>query len=64
VIGEIIGALSPLDNTIYRGKVLKEVNHNTYLIQYIDFGDKDNVSLSNIFQIPKDLTVVHRFTIV
>lgn len=59
MIGEIIGALSPLDNTIYRGKVLKEINQNTYLIQYIDFGDKDNVSLSNIYQIPKDLMVVY-----
>lgn len=59
VIGEIIGAQNSSDNTIYRGKVLKEIDQNTFLIQYIDFGDKDNVSLSNIFEIPKYLMVVY-----
>lgn len=58
IIGEIIGALSTSDDTIYRGKVLKKIDHNTYLIQYIDFGDNDFVSLSNIFLIPKVLMVV------
>lgn len=57
-IGEIVGALSTLDNSFYRGKVLKKIDDATYLIHYIDFGDKDNVPMSNIFEIPNDFMVV------
>jgi hypothetical protein len=57
-IGEIIGAQSTLDNSFYRGQVLKKNDDATYLIQYIDFGDKDNVPLSNIFVIPPQFMVI------
>lgn len=57
-IGEIIGAQSTLDNSFYRGQVLKKIDNTTYLIQYIDFGDKDNVPLSNLFTIPPQFMVI------
>ncbi|XP_050056969.1 uncharacterized protein LOC114132611 isoform X5 [Aphis gossypii] len=53
VIGEIVGAQSTIDDNFYRGKVLKKIDDVTYLLQFIDFGDKDNVPLSKIFEIPK-----------
>lgn len=58
IIGEIIGAQSTLDENYYRGKVLKEIDNSTYFIQFIDFGDKDNVPISNIFEIPKSFMVI------
>lgn len=58
IIGEIIGAQSMLDESYYRGKVLKKVDDTTYFIQFIDFGDKDNVPISNIFEIPKQYSVI------
>lgn len=61
VIGEIIGAKSTLDDNFYRGRVLKKNDDSTYSVQYIDFGDKDNVSLSNIFELPQDLMVINQF---
>lgn len=57
LIGEIVGAQSTLDYSFYRGKVLKKIDDTTYLIHYIDFGDKDNVPITNIFEIPKDFMV-------
>jgi len=59
VINEIVGAQSTLDGSFYRGKVLKKINDTTYSIQFIDFGDIDNVSVSNIFEIPNDFMVVY-----
>lgn len=59
VVGEIVGALSTLDNSFYRGIVLKHNDNMTYSIQYIDFGDKDNVPISNIYEIPKDFMVMY-----
>ncbi|KAL4112570.1 hypothetical protein QTP88_016325 [Uroleucon formosanum] len=53
VIGEIVGAQSTIDDNFYRGKVLKKIDDVTYSLQFIDFGDKDNVPLSKIFEIPK-----------
>lgn len=58
IIGEIIGAQSTLDENYYRGKVLKKIDNFTYFIQFIDFGDKDNVPISNIFEIPKSFVVI------
>lgn len=58
VIGEIIGAKSTLDDGFYRGKVLKQIDDTNYLIHFIDFGDKDKVPISNIFEIPKDFMVI------
>lgn len=63
IIGQIVGAQSTLDDGFYRGKVLKKIDDNTYLIQYIDFGDKDNVPSSKIFEIPKDFMVINVLTI-
>lgn len=57
-IGEIVGAQSTLDNSFYRGQVLDKIDENTYLIQYIDFGDKDYVPLTNVFSIPTDFMVI------
>lgn len=57
MIGEIVGARSTLDNNFYRGRVLKRIDDDSYLIHYIDFGDKDNVPKSNIYDIPKDFMV-------
>lgn len=57
-IGEIVGAKSSLDDNFYRGKVLKKIDDSTYLIQYIDFGDSDNVPISNIYEIPKEFMVI------
>lgn len=59
IVGEVVGAQSKLDDCFYRGRVLKQVDGNTYLIHFIDFGDKDTVPISNIFQIPKDLMVIY-----
>ncbi|XP_022162071.1 uncharacterized protein LOC111027893 isoform X3 [Myzus persicae] len=53
IIGEIVGAQSTIDDNFYRGKVLKQIDDITYSLQFIDFGDKDNVPLSKIFEIPK-----------
>lgn len=58
VIGEIVGAQSSLDDSFYRGKVLKKIDDSTYLIQFIDFGDSDNVPVTNIFEIPKEFMVI------
>lgn len=58
MIGEIVGALSTLDDGFYRGKILKKIDDATYLIHYIDFGDIDNVPISNIFGIPNDFMVI------
>lgn len=55
--GEIIGAQSTLDDSFYRGKVLQKKDTTTYMIQFIDYGDIDNVPLSKIFEIPKDFMV-------
>ncbi|XP_026816248.1 uncharacterized protein LOC113555865 isoform X3 [Rhopalosiphum maidis] len=57
IIGQIVGAQSTLDQSFYRGKVLKKIDDVTYSIQFIDFGDKDNVPLSKIFEIPADFMV-------
>uniref|UniRef100_A0A2H8TG30 Tudor domain-containing protein 1 n=1 Tax=Melanaphis sacchari TaxID=742174 RepID=A0A2H8TG30_9HEMI len=57
VIGQIVGAQSTLDDSFYRGKVLKKMDDVTYSIQFIDFGDKDNVPMSKIFEIPTDFMV-------
>jgi len=57
VIGEIVGVKSMLDNDFYRAKVLQQVNETTYLIQYIDFGEKHDVSISNIFEISAEFKV-------
>ncbi|XP_015365660.1 PREDICTED: uncharacterized protein LOC107162970 [Diuraphis noxia] len=57
IIGQIVGAQSTLDGSFYRGKVLKKIDDITYSIQFIDFGDKDNVSSSKIFEIPTDFMV-------
>jgi len=57
VIDEIIGAQSALDDRFYRGKVIKKVDDTTYLINFIDFGDSDNVPMSRIFEIPKKFMV-------
>lgn len=57
VIGEIIGARSSVDDGFYRGKVLKKIDDTTYFIHYIDYGDNDNVTISNIFNIPNDFMV-------
>jgi len=59
VIDEIVGAQSTLDDSYYRGKVLKKINDTTYLIQFIDFGDTDYVPVSSIFEIPNDFMVVY-----
>jgi len=59
VIGEIVGAQSTIDDNFYRGKVLKKIDDATYLLQFIDFGDKDNVPLSKIFEIPKHFMVIY-----
>lgn len=59
VVGELVGAQSTLDGSYYRGKVLKQIDDTTYLIHYIDFGDKDNVSILNIFEIPKEFMVMY-----
>lgn len=61
VIGEIVGAQSILDDGFYRGKVIRKIDDITYLIHYIDFGDLDNVSISNIFEIPHDFMVIIDF---
>lgn len=58
VIGEIVGAQSTIDNNFYRGKVLKKIDNVTYSLQFIDFGDKDNVPLSKIFEIPNHFMVI------
>lgn len=58
-IGEIVGAQSILDKNYYRGKILKQIDEITYFIQYIDFGDKDNVPISNIFEIPICYMVIY-----
>jgi len=58
VIGEIVGAQSTLDDSFYRAKVLKKIDDITYSLQFIDFGDKDNVPLSKIFEIPKHFMVI------
>jgi len=63
IIGQIVGAQSTLDDSFYRGKVLKKIDDVTYSIQFIDFGDRDNVSLSKIFEIPTDFMVMHTLTI-
>lgn len=63
IIGQIVGAQSTLDNSFYRGKVLKKIDDVTYSIQFIDFGDKDNVPLSKIFEIPTDFMVIIALTI-
>ncbi|XP_060870995.1 uncharacterized protein LOC132945306 isoform X4 [Metopolophium dirhodum] len=57
IIGQIVGAQSTLDDSFYRGKVLKKIDDFTYSIQFIDFGDKDNVPLSKTFEIPTDFMV-------
>ncbi|XP_022162076.1 uncharacterized protein LOC111027893 isoform X7 [Myzus persicae] len=57
IIGQIVGAQSTLDGSFYRGKVLKKIDDVTYSIQFIDFGDKDNVHLSKTFEIPTDFMV-------
>lgn len=59
VIGEIVGAQSTIDDNFYRGKVLKQIDEVTYSLQFIDFGDKDNVPLSKIFEIPKHFMVIY-----
>lgn len=61
IIGEIVGAQSTLDHSFYRGRVIKKSDDTFYLIQYIDFGDTDNVPLSNIFKIPEDFMVCWYF---
>lgn len=58
IIGEIVGAQSSLDDGFYRGKVLNQIDNITYLIQYIDFGDKDNVPISKIYEIPREFMVI------
>lgn len=63
IIGQIVGAQSTLDDSFYRGKVLKKIDDVTYSIQFIDFGDKDNVPLSKIFEIPTDFMVIFTLTI-
>lgn len=63
IIGQIVGAQSTLDGSFYRGKVLKKIDDVTYSIQFIDFGDKDNVHLSKTFEIPTDFMVMHTLTI-
>lgn len=59
VVGELVGAQSTLDDSFYRGRVLKQIDDATYSIHYIDFGDKDNVPISNIFEIPKEFMVMY-----
>jgi len=59
IIGEIVGAQSTIDDNFYRGKVLKKIDDITYSLQFIDFGDKDNVPLSKIFEIPKHFMVIY-----
>jgi len=63
IIGQIVGAQSTLDDSFYRGKVLKKIDDVTYSIQFIDFGDKDNVPLSKTFEIPTDYMVIYILTI-
>jgi len=63
IIGQIVGAQSTLDDSFYRGKVLKKIDDVTYSIQFIDFGDKDNVPLSKTFEIPTDFMVMYILTI-
>jgi len=63
IIGQIVGAQSTLDDSFYRGKVLKKIDDFNYSIQFIDFGDKDNVPLSKTFEIPADFMVMYLLTI-
>jgi len=63
IIGQIVGAQSTLDDSFYRGKVLNKIDDITYSIQFIDFGDMDNVPLSKIFEIPADFMVMYTLII-
>ncbi|XP_050543343.1 uncharacterized protein LOC126906674 isoform X2 [Daktulosphaira vitifoliae] len=54
-IGDLIGAKSSLDENFYRGVILDKVDNDSYLIQFIDFGDKDTVHILDIVDLPKDL---------
>lgn len=54
----MIGAKADfIDGCFYRGKVLNKIDSNNYLIQYIDYGDKVTVPISNIVEIPIEYMV-------
>lgn len=58
VVGEIVGAQSTVDDNYYRGKILKQIDHSTYLINFIDFGDIDSVPISKIFELTQEFMVM------
>lgn len=61
VVGEIVGALSTLDDIFYRAKVLKQNEDTTYSVRFIDFGDIDNIPKSNLYELPKEFIMVLYF---
>lgn len=50
-----------IDNMMYRAKVLKKVDNNSFYISFIDFGNEETVHIDDIFDLPEDLKTVVLF---
>ena len=48
LVGELCAALWDQDNSWYRADIMSEYNDGTYLVRFIDFGNKHIVTIANI----------------
>ncbi|VVC30883.1 Hypothetical protein CINCED_3A009836 [Cinara cedri] len=52
-----LGVKSKLDDCFYRGKVIKQINHFVYQIEYIDLIGTIDAFIFNLFEIPNDYMI-------
>lgn len=51
-LNEVVGAKYKIDKLFYRAKILKKIDVITYRVQFIDYGNEETVSLSNMVSLP------------
>lgn len=53
---DIVKVKSPLYKEYYRAKIIGAENNDNFQVFYIDFGKKEVVQSSNIFELPDNLS--------
>lgn len=60
-INDVVGAKFKIDKLFYRAKILKKIDVIRYRVQFIDYGNEENVTLSNMVSLPTQFIEVSRF---
>lgn len=58
IVGDIVIALSPEYQVFYRGKILRNNNNESYIVYYIDYGNKETIPSDAIFELADELKKV------